>query len=31
MADQSVVIVTIAGLALITVGVIAQLARKKVY
>ena len=30
-ADQSVVIVTIAGLALITVGVIAQLARKKVY
>ena len=31
MADQSVVIVTIAGLAVITVGVIAQLARKKVY
>lgn len=31
MADQSVVIVTIAGLAIITVGVIAQLVRKKVY
>jgi hypothetical protein len=31
VADQSVVIVTIAGLALITVGVIVQLARKKVY
>ncbi len=31
MTDQSVVIVTIAGLAVITVGVIAQLARKKVY
>ncbi len=31
VADQSVVIVTIAGLALITVGVIAQLVRKKVY
>jgi hypothetical protein len=30
-ADQSVVIVTIAGLAIITVGVIAQLVRKKVY
>jgi len=31
VADQSVVIVTIAGLAIITVGVIAQLVRKKVY
>ena len=31
MADQSVVIVTIAGLALITGGVIAQSARRKVY
>jgi hypothetical protein len=31
MADQSVVIVTIVGLALITAGVIAQLVRKKVY
>jgi len=31
MADQSVVIATIVGLALITAGVIAQLVRKKVY
>jgi len=31
MADQNVVIVTIAGLALITGGVIAQLVRRKVY
>jgi len=31
IADQSVLIVTIAGLALVTVGVIAQLVRKKVY